>query len=918
MNKVAVRIFYPADPAGVVPGGIDTFIRGIVKSAPPELAFSLVGMTTDTEARPLGQWTRCVVGPGTQGGFDFFPVVAVADAGGRGRLPLSLRFTAGAWRHRAELVRDFDVFDFHRPEPSLAYLSDSRPKNAFFHQDPKTIGSVSSDNLWRRLPAGYERLERLAARQLASAWCVRDSGVATLRQRYPALAEKLQFLPTWVDAEVFYPASDKGRQTLREQWSRELGISPQLPWIVFVGRLDTQKNPALLLEAFAKLRQAGRDAVLLMVGDGVLRRDLTRQAQSARITEHVRFLGLKPQFEIARLLQACDLFAMSSAYEGMPMALLEALGCGTPAVVTDVGEVKRVVTNGINGIIVSRPDAEAFAHGLQQALTAGGAWRSAAVAAVQAFQPATVLAPVYANYLALGRSRAQVRQTAAEQDANAGMSRRRDTVVGMPIDVLARGAVVAQLVRWSRDRQSRAVFFCNVHSAMLARRDYCHRLALHSGDLVVPDGSPIAWTLRRKGHLTQDRVDGPGTMWRVCDVARERGIKVGLYGSTTETLKALQAAMLSRFPGLKISYVHAPPFRQATAAEDAAVCRAIDQAGVGLLFVGLGCPKQERWIAEHRGRIPAVMMGLGAAFDFHAGMVARAPGWMRDSGLEWLHRLLSEPRRLAWRYLSSNSLFLAATAHDFVRGVLAGAPRPTRSAAEEGNDLADLAAAAAPQSRHFEASALRTEDTGSTMRSPVDQRAIDDLVARIDAEMPAHRSRVVGFLASSKGEGTSTLARAFALANAEAMGRSVLLLNTGPSGDERVSLLDAVRDGERITAALSKRVPSLTEAALGVPAVGDSRRSASWSLLAQPELWRALRDSFELVVVDMQAADASDAALKVAPLCDGVVVVLEAAKTRAPVVTQLLHNLNAVHARVLGTVLNKRRFHLPARLYRWL
>ena len=921
MNKVAVRIFYPADPVGVVPGGIDTFIRGIVKSAPPELSFSLVGMTTDTEARPVGQWTRCAVGTGGQGSFDFFPVVAVADAGGRGRLPLSLRFTAGAWRHRAQLLRDFDVFDFHRPEPSLLYLGDTRPKNAFFHQDPKTIANAASDNLWRRLPAGYEQLESRAARQFASAWCVRESGVATLKQRYPALAETLAFLPTWVDADVFYPATDNGRQTLREQWSRELGISTQQPWIVFVGRLDTQKNPQLLLEAFSKLRQNGRDAVLLMVGDGVLRLELTRQAQAAKLTAHIRFLGLKPPFEIARLLQAADLFALTSAYEGMPMALLEALGCGTPAVVTDVGEVQRVVTHGSNGIIVSRPGAEAFAQGLQQALTAGAAWRSAAVAAVQAFQPATVLAPVYANYLALGQAGAHVRQTAAQQDANAGMTRQRETVVGMPIDVLPRGAVVAQLVRWSRDRQSRAVFFCNVHSAVLARRDPSHRQTLHSADLVVPDGAPIAWTLRRKGHVRQDRVDGPGTMWRVCDVARERGIKVGLYGATPQTLQALQAAMLKRFPGLKISYVHAPPFRAATAAEDAAVCRDIEAAGVGLLFVGLGCPKQERWIAEHRGRVPAVMLGLGAAFDFHAGVVGRAPSWMRNNGLEWLHRLVSEPRRLGWRYVSSNTVFLAATAGEFVRGLKTGAPQrtgPTKSAPTDLGDLADLAAAVAPNSQHFEASALRSEDTGGTMRSPVDQRAIDDLVARIDADMPAHRSRVVGFLASSTGEGTSTLARAFALANAEAMGRSVLLLSTGPAGEDRVSVLDAVRDGERITAALSKRVPSLTEAALGVPAVGDSRRSASWSLLARPELWRALRDSFELVVVDMQAADASDAALKVAPLCDGVVVVLEAAKTRAPVVTQLLHNLNAVHARVLGTVLNKRRFHLPARLYRWL
>lgn len=202
------------------------------------------------------------------------------------------------------------------------------------------------------------------------------------------------------------------------------------------------------------------------------------------------------------------------------------------------------------------------------------------------------------------------------------------------------------------------------------------------------------------------------------------------------------------------------------------------------------------------------------------------------------------------------------------------------------------------------------------MSAPAQQRSIADLVARIDAEMPARRSRIVGFLASQSGEGTTTLARAFAQAHAENMGRNVLLLSTTlPKGD-RPSVIDAVRDGQRMHTAMERVGLGLTEAALGVG--NDGRRNAAWSLVASPELWRALRESFELIVVDIQSADASDAAFKVSPLCDGVVVVLEAARTRAPVVTQLLHNLQSVHARVLGTVLNKRRFHLPAKLYRWL
>ena len=895
-----VRIFYPADPAGVVPGGIDTFIRGLIKWAPPELEFSLVGMTTDPAERPVGRWTTCEAGTRR---YEFFPVVAVADAGQRGRLPLSLRYTLGTRRHRAQIDADFDVFDFHRPEPSLLFLADSRPKNAYWHQDPSTISSKASDNLWRRLPAGYQRLEARAVSKLDAAWCVRESGVATLKQRYPALASKLHFLPTWVDAEVFHPARDSERATLRERYADELDIAPAARWVVFVGRLDTQKNPGMLVQAFARQQRPGIPPVLLLVGDGVLRAELERQAQTLGVAARVRFLGLRPQAEIATLLRACDVFALSSAYEGMPMALLEAMGSALPAVVTDVGEVRRLVRSGVNGAVAASHAADDFAAALAQTLAWAPDWRQAALDAVADYQPDRVLAPVYQRYLQLADGPARARLAADAQAEDIGRSRQRDLVVGVPIDVMRGPKVVAQIVRWARDQESRSVCFCNVHSAVLATRDPHHRLALASADLVVPDGAPVAWTLRRKGHALQDRVDGPGTMLHVCAAAREHGVKIGLLGSTPTVLNKLKAELERVFPGLHISYVHSPPFRPATPDEDARICSAIVAAEVSLLLVGLGCPKQERWMAEHKGRIPAVMLGLGAAFDFHANVVARAPSWMRSAGLEWLHRLASEPRRLAGRYLDSNSRFLWMS----LRDALSSNPKRT-------------APGSSPVPLRYEASPTRAQraTTEATMSTTVDPRAIDDLVARIDADMPAHRSRVVGFVASSSGEGTSTLAEAYAKTNAEAMGRSVLLLSTAKPPDDRLSVIEAVRDGQRIADALIKRGPSLTEACLGVGSNSEARRNASWNLLASPELWRALRDSFELVVVDMKAPDRSDAGLKVAPLCDGVVVVLEAARTRGPVVTQLLSNLNAVHARVLGTVLNKREFHLPARLYRWL
>ena len=646
---------------GVVPGGVDTFLRGLIKWAPPDLEFSLVGMTTDPLARPAGRWTVCRLGERT---FQFFPVVTVRNSGGRGWLPLSFRYTLATWWHRAKLQSGFDVFDFHRPEPSLLFLADQRPKNAYFHNDPQTIGSRQSDNLWRRLPALYQTLENYTVASLSSAWCVRETGVQTLRQRYPELASTIRFIPTWVDADVFNCVNPQTRSDLRHALARTHGLDINAQWLITVGRLDTQKDPLLMLSAFAALRALGREVIWLVVGDGVLRPDLTEATVQTQLRSHVHFLGLQPQSAIADLCRASDVYALSSAYEGMPMALLEALGCGLPAAVTDVGEVRRVVLPGLNGAISAARDVPAFTQALVQVLDNAANWRGpAAQAAVNDYQPAKVLTVAYANYRKLGQGVAQLRESVQTRGSD-DSERQRIPVVGVLVDLASRERVRRRLLAWAAALQSRTVCFCNVHSAVLASFDERHRLALLQADHVAPDGAPIAWTLRLLGRVRQERVDGPGTMWLLCAEAQAQGIKVGLYGATPATLQALVDHLEKAFPQLDIAYRYSPPFRDLTDDEDLAVCQSIAQSGVGLLFVGLGCPRQEYWLAQHRGRISAVMLGVGAAFDFHAGTASRAPGWMGNLGLEWAHRLLTNPRRLWRRYLISNTVFLVMTVRD--------------------------------------------------------------------------------------------------------------------------------------------------------------------------------------------------------------------------------------------------------------
>lgn len=240
-------------------------------------------------------------------------------------------------------------------------------------------------------------------------------------------------------------------------------------------------------------------------------------------------------------------------------------------------------------------------------------------------------------------------------------------MLGVPIDAVSMTDAVDRIATWASARESRVVGICNAHSVVTAVGDAEHRAALLGADMNTADGAPVAWMLRRLGRPGQTRVCGPDLMLAYCAQAATRGEPIFLLGSTPETLAALQSNLLRTWPGLRIAGAESPPFRPLTSEEDAQLVERINRSGAGTVWVSLGCPKQEKWMAAHQGRVQAVMIGVGAAFDFHAGTIERAPAWMRRTGLEWLHRLLSEPRRLWKRYLVTNTLFICGAARQLWR-----------------------------------------------------------------------------------------------------------------------------------------------------------------------------------------------------------------------------------------------------------
>jgi N-acetylglucosaminyldiphosphoundecaprenol N-acetyl-beta-D-mannosaminyltransferase len=241
----------------------------------------------------------------------------------------------------------------------------------------------------------------------------------------------------------------------------------------------------------------------------------------------------------------------------------------------------------------------------------------------------------------------------------------RESVLGVPVSVVSWAEAVGCIFSWALRRQSKTVCVCNVHSIVTARRSTEHAIAIETADLATPDGAPVAWVLRRIGHRDQERISGPDLMWKCCGMASESGTEMFLYGGTTSTLRSLEQRLRAIFPGINVVGAFSPPFGDQSEEEDFAVVDMINRSGARIVWVGLGCPKQEAWMLAHRGRVKAVMVGVGAAFDFHAGVVKRAPLWMQRNGLEWLHRLWQEPRRLGYRYLVGNSLFMLGVLRDF-------------------------------------------------------------------------------------------------------------------------------------------------------------------------------------------------------------------------------------------------------------
>jgi N-acetylglucosaminyldiphosphoundecaprenol N-acetyl-beta-D-mannosaminyltransferase len=253
------------------------------------------------------------------------------------------------------------------------------------------------------------------------------------------------------------------------------------------------------------------------------------------------------------------------------------------------------------------------------------------------------------------------------EQISATRSVERVNILGVGVTAVNLPDAIATLESWRDQRRREYACFVTVHGLVTAQRNPLIRKTLNRAGLAAMDGMPLVWFARLAGVANVSRVCGPDMLEAMCEHSVAHGYRHYFYGSSPEVIEQLVSRLSLRFPGLIVAGYRSPPFRPLSAEEDAADVAAINEARPDFVWIGLGMPKQEEWIAAHVGKInAAALLGVGAAFDFHAGTKPRAPQWMQRSGFEWLFRLFSEPRRLAHRYIIDNATFVVRIAQHFV------------------------------------------------------------------------------------------------------------------------------------------------------------------------------------------------------------------------------------------------------------
>ena len=367
-----------------------------METAENNFEIDFVGVTSDNKIRPVGKVQRITVF-GKK--VNFLPVLYVKDENVRTMIPLSFKFTLSLFRYKKLIACENRILIYNRIEPALAFANVPSKKVSFIHYNTmNSLYSSYSEAKWRCFPWLYFQMEKFLLSRMDKIFVVNQKALEFYKDRYHLMADKFSFLPTWADQETFFPHETSFRPGYRSEFLKERNLAMNAKLILFVGRLESIKDPLLLIDSFNHANSSAPETILLIVGKGALRNKMEDRIIHHSLNKKVIFFNNLPQDKVADLMKISDVFLLTSASEGMPRSVLEALACGLPVVTTDVGEVKMVVTNDFSGLICPDRNAAVISDALLKVLNDNKFTSDNCVSSIQDYTAQRVLKRVYDTY----------------------------------------------------------------------------------------------------------------------------------------------------------------------------------------------------------------------------------------------------------------------------------------------------------------------------------------------------------------------------------------------------------------------------------------------------------------------------------------------------------------------------------------
>jgi glycosyltransferase involved in cell wall biosynthesis len=390
MDKPILTIFYQFNPWKPTIGGIQTLIGNFIKYAPSEFEVRLVGTGVDSNQTQKG-WQQAEFA-GKE--ISFLPLFTLENDNVRGLIPTTVKYLAALLGRCYES----DFMHFHRLEPTIVTRNWRGSKTLFIHNDIQTQiqgGGNKKAILWRRFPGVYYKLEGSLIRQFDQILSCNNNAVHSYQQRYPDIANRVDYIKNTFDGELFKPLDEEEKLAVRREYAIELGLAPDTSFLIFAGRLHPQKDPLLLVRAFAALKQP--NVHLLIAGDGELAPAMKEEIAQLKQQQRITMLGAMTSTELANLYRISSAFILTSAYEGLPLVVLEALASGIPVVTTNCGETPKFLQQD-SGIVCAERTVECISDALNKVLLQPEKYPShACIKTAAPYSASNVVAQVYSQ-----------------------------------------------------------------------------------------------------------------------------------------------------------------------------------------------------------------------------------------------------------------------------------------------------------------------------------------------------------------------------------------------------------------------------------------------------------------------------------------------------------------------------------------